>query len=79
MTRTWTSITILVLALVAVAWWLSGPVTALFVFAARLMPDSLIHFESAWLNQLLAPVNGLAGIAGLVFLLAWWLFRKLRA
>jgi hypothetical protein len=67
------------IALVPVAWWLSRPLAAVFDFAARLMPHSLVHIETAWLDQLLAPVNSLYGVVGLFFLLAWWLFRKLRA
>jgi hypothetical protein len=67
------------IALLPVAWWLSGAFATLFRLIVRLMPDSLVNIETAWLDQVLAPINSLAGVAGLVFLFAWWLFRKLRA
>ncbi len=67
------------LALAPVTWWLSGPVVTTISLASRLMPDSIFEIESAWLDQLLAPVNSGAGVAGLLFIIAWWLFRKIRS
>ena len=49
------------------------------VLAAGLLPDSLIEVETAWLAQLTAPINSVAGVAGLVFLVAFRFFWKLRS
>lgn len=69
----------LALALVPVGWWLSAPVIGTLEIAARLMPDSLIDIETAWLDQLLAPVNSVTGILGLLFLFVWVVVRKRRS
>ena len=64
--------------LAPVAWWLTRPVISAFYLAAKLMPDSLFTIETAWLEQLLAPVNSVTGVAGLLFLAGWLFFRKIR-
>ena len=66
------------LLLAPVAWWLTGPIVGIMNVAAELLPDSLIEVETTWLAQLMAPVNSVAGIAGLLFLVAFRLFWKLR-
>ena len=66
------------LLLAPVAWWLAGPITRIFGVAAQLMPDTLIEVETAWLAQLTAPINSVAFVVGMVFLVAWRLFWKLR-
>ena len=66
------------LALLPIGWWLSGPVVNTVEIAARLMPDSLITVETAWLEHMLAPINSVTGVVGLVFLFVWWLVRKAR-
>ena len=67
------------LLLVPVAWWLTGPVMDIFRLATQLMPDSLIEVETTWLAQLAAPINSVGFIAGMVFLVAWRFFWKLRS
>ncbi len=59
------------------AWWLTGPVLDTFNVVGELLPDSLFTFDREWLTLLLAPVNGAAGIAGIVFLGIWTLYRKI--
>jgi hypothetical protein len=59
------------------AWWLTGPVLHTFNVVGELLPDSLFSFDREWLTLLLAPVNGAAGIAGIVFLGIWTLYRKI--
>lgn len=66
------------LAMLPIGWWVSGPVVRTVELAARLMPDSLINVESAWLEQLVAPINSVTGVLGLVFLFVWWASRKAR-
>jgi hypothetical protein len=45
--------------------------------AAQLMPDSLVDIEADWLAQIVAPINSVTGIAGLIFLAVWWFYRKI--
>jgi hypothetical protein len=66
-------------AMLPIGWWLSGPIVKSIELAARLMPDSLISIETVWLEHMLAPVNSVTGVVGLVFLFVWWLVRKVRA
>ena len=49
-------------------WWLSGPVTDALVVVGELLPDSLFTIEQELLAKLLAPVNSVAGVVGLLFL-----------
>ena len=65
------------LLLAPVAWWLSTPLLGAVDLATQLLPDTLIEVEEQWLAQLFAPVNSVAGIAGLSFLVAWRLYRKI--
>jgi hypothetical protein len=65
------------LLLAPVAWWLSKPLLGAVDLATQLLPDTLVAVEGQWLAQLLAPVNSVAGIAGLSFLVAWALYRKI--
>ena len=65
--------------LAPVAWWLTGPVMDIVRLATQLMPDSLIEVETTWLAQLAAPINSVGFIAGMVFLVAWRFFWKLRS
>ena len=58
-------------------WWLARPIMDVFIVVGELLPDSLFTIEQEWFAQLLAPVNGVAGIAGLLFLVVWTLYRKL--
>ncbi|MDJ0904936.1 MAG: hypothetical protein QNI96_02850 [Woeseiaceae bacterium] len=66
-----------ILVLAPVAWWLSAPVMGAVNLATRLMPESLVTIESAWMEQLLAPINSFAGAAGMIFLGVWWFYRKI--
>jgi len=63
--------------LAPVAWWLATPLLGAVDLATQLLPDTLIEVEEQWLAQLLAPVNSVAGIVGLSFLVAWALYRKI--
>jgi len=63
--------------LVPVIWWLTGPVVTTLNLATQLMPDSLIEIETNWLAQIVAPINSVAGVAGLLFLAGWMLYRKI--
>ena len=65
------------LLLAPVAWWLSTPLLSAVDLATQLLPDTLIEVEEQWLAQLFAPVNSVAGIVGLMFLVAWALYRKI--
>ena len=65
--------------LVPFAWWLSGPVVSTLNVATQLMPESLITIESGLLEQVLAPINSVAGAAGLLFFGVWWFYRKVFA
>jgi len=65
------------LLLAPVAWWLSTPLLGAVDLATQLLPDTLIEVEEQWLAQLFAPVNNVAGIAGLLFLVIWTLYRKI--
>ena len=65
------------LLLAPVAWWLSTPLLSAVDLATQLLPDTLIEVEEQWLAQLFAPVNSVAGIAGLSFLVVWALYRKI--
>ncbi|NOR35922.1 MAG: hypothetical protein GQ577_04160 [Woeseiaceae bacterium] len=65
------------LLLAPVAWWLSTPLLGAVDLATQLLPDTLVAVEGQWLAQLFAPVNSVAGIAGLSFLVAWALYRKI--
>jgi hypothetical protein len=67
------------LLLMPVAWWLAGPFIKIFSVVSELLPDSLIEVETNWLAQLSAPINSVAFIVGMGFLLAWWALRKLRS
>ena len=62
--------------LLPVIWWFTGPVVATLNFAAQLMPDSIVDFESDLMGQIFAPVNSVAGVAGLLFLAGWIFYRK---
>ena len=67
------------LLLVPVAWWLTGPIMKIFNLAAQLMPDTLIEVETtSVLAQLTAPINSIGFIFGMVFLIAWRFFWKMR-
>ena len=65
------------IVLAPVAWWLSTPVISAVNLATRLMPESLVTIESAWMEQLFAPINSVAGAAGIIFLGVWWFYRKI--
>jgi len=65
------------LLLAPVAWWLSTPLLGAVDLATQLLPDTLIAVEEGFLAQLLAPVNSVAGVVGLVFLGAWVAYRKI--
>ncbi len=68
------------LLLVPIAWWLTGPLMSIFGLAAQLMPDTLIEVESTSLvAQLTAPINSVSFVVGVVFLVAFRLFWKLRS
>ena len=67
------------LLLAPVAWWLTGPLVALFGLVQQLLPDSLIEVETTWLATLVAPINSVGFIVGMVFLAAWRFFWKLRS
>ena len=65
------------LLLASLAWWLSVPLMNTIDLASQLLPDSLITIEGEWMGQLLAPINSVAGVLGLVFLGAWITYRKI--
>ena len=58
--------------LVPVIWWLTGPVLTTLNLATQLMPDSLIEIA-----QIVAPINSVTGVAGLLFLAGWLFYRKI--
>jgi hypothetical protein len=58
-------------------YWISGPVISAVNLANRLMPEQLVNVEASWLAQLFSPLNSVAAATGLVFLGAWWLYRKI--
>ena len=65
--------------LVPIAWWLTGPVVQIFGLAAQLRPDTLIEVEpTSVLAQATAPINSVSFIVGMVFLVAFRFFWKLR-
>jgi hypothetical protein len=63
--------------LVPVIWWFTGPVVTTLNLATQLMPDSLIEIETNWLAQIVAPINSVTGVAGLLFLAGWMFYRKI--
>jgi len=63
--------------LVPAVWWLSGPIVTMMNLVTQLMPDTLIEVESGLLAQLVAPINSVAGIGGLLFLAGWMFYRKI--
>jgi hypothetical protein len=63
--------------LVPAIWWLSSPIVTMMNLVTRLMPTTLIEVESDLLAQLVAPVNSVAGVGGLLFLAAWMFYRKI--
>lgn len=67
-----------IVLLVAVA-MLSGPVTEAVGLMTRLLPRPLVQvdFGNALLTQALAPLNSIAGVAGLGFLALGFAFRKI--
>ena len=68
------------LLLAPVAWWLTGPVMKIFGLAAQLLPDTLIEVEpTSLMAQLTAPINSISFIVGMVFLVAFRFFWKLRS
>ena len=68
------------LLLAPVAWWLTGPIMNIFGLVAQLMPDTLIEVEpTSVLAQVMAPINSVSFVIGMVFLVAWRFFWKLRS
>jgi hypothetical protein len=68
------------LLLLPIAWWLTGPVMKIFNLAAQLMPDTLIEVEpTSLMAQLTAPINSISFVVGMVFLVAFRFFWKLRS
>jgi hypothetical protein len=65
------------LLLASLAWWLSVPLMSTIDLASQLLPDALITVEGEWVGQLLAPINSVAGVLGLVFLGTWITYRKI--
>jgi len=65
------------LVLTLVGWWLSRPLISAVNLATQMLPKSLVVVEEQWLAELLAPVNSIAGVAGLLFLGAWVAYRKI--
>ncbi len=68
------------LLLVPIAWWLTGPVMNILSVAAQLLPDTLIEVEpTSVVAQLTAPINSISFIVGMVFLVAFRFYWKLRS
>lgn len=68
------------LLLVPVVWWLTGPVMNIFNLAAQLMPDTLFEVEpTSLMAQLTAPINSISFVVGMVFLVVFRFFWKLRS
>ena len=68
------------LLLVPIAWWLTGPVISIFGLAAQLLPDTLIEVEpTSLMAQLTAPINSIGFVVGMVFLVAFRFYWKLRS
>jgi len=65
------------LVLILVGWWLSRPLIGAVNLATQMLPKSLVVVEEQWMAELLAPVNSIAGVAGLLFLGAWVAYRKI--
>jgi len=65
------------LLLVPVTWWMAGPVLETLSVVGELLPDSLFTIEEGLVADLLAPVNSAMGAAGLFFVGAWTLYRKI--
>jgi len=73
-TVTWTIVGVL---LVALALLLTPSLTAAVTLLTQVLPVSLIEIDNRHVAEALAPVNSIAGIAGLTFLLLLFAIRKL--
>jgi hypothetical protein len=73
-TVTWTIVGLL---LVALALLLTPSLTAAVTLLTQVLPVSLIEIDNRHVAEVLAPVNSIAGIAGLTFLLLLFAIRKL--
>lgn len=73
-TVTWTIVGLL---LVALALLLTPSLTAAVTLLTQVLPVSLLEIDNRHVAEVLAPVNSIAGIAGLTFLLLLFAIRKL--
>ena len=65
-------------ALVAVVvWLLAGPVTATLEMVGQVLPTSLINIETAWMRQLLSPINSVAAALAIGVLLIRRFWRRI--
>ncbi len=65
------------LLLTPVIWLISKPVVAAMSVATQLLPSSLIEIEPGLAAQMLAPINSVSGVVGLLFLGGWMFYRKI--
>lgn len=63
--------------LIALEVVLESPLQASLGVVAEIMGRSLIELESEWLNFVLAPVNSIAGLLGMILLALNALYRRL--
>lgn len=73
-TVTWTVVGVL---LVALASLLTPSLTAAVTLLTQVLPVSLVDIDNRVVAEVFAPVNSIAGIAGLTFLLLLVAIRKL--
>ncbi len=79
--RRWSALRWLGIAavLIACGLLLSGPVVDVVNVLGAILPASLIEIETAWLAQLLSPINSVAAVVGAGILIVWGAYRKLFA
>lgn len=70
----WASVGVAMLAALSL---MAGPLTHAASFATQLLPETLVDIDDRLFAQLLAPVNSIAGAAGLGFLLLRLAYKKI--
>ena len=59
------------------AWWVAGPVIHATGLLMGILPVSLVDIDDRLLADLLAPVNSIAGLLALLFLVLRFVYKKL--
>ena len=59
------------------AWWISGPIVHATSLLLGILPASLVDINDQFVADLLAPVNSVAGVVALLFLLLRFVYKKL--